>query len=149
MDKLQRTVLAPEEVELRKKRSVLERLKDRLADREEEMADLRSELERFEAQYTMEVGWLYADFVVVEAQIAEEEAILVPEDQEIAPDERYMDFVRYAGVSARRQGVQGLHVHAREHNQAVAYHWGNRGNRALDFLLLAMTAIISGRSCDM
>lgn len=35
----------------------------------------------------------------------------VPEDQEIASDERYLDFVRYAGVSARRQGVQGLHVH--------------------------------------
>ena len=33
------------------------------------------------------------------------------EQQEIAPDERYRAFVRYAGVSARRQGVQGLHVH--------------------------------------
>ncbi len=35
----------------------------------------------------------------------------VPGDQEIAPDERYRDFVAYAGPSARRQGVSGLHVH--------------------------------------
>jgi carboxylate-amine ligase len=34
-----------------------------------------------------------------------------PAEQEIAPDERYRDFVEYAGPSARRQGVSGLHVH--------------------------------------
>jgi carboxylate-amine ligase len=34
-----------------------------------------------------------------------------PERQEIAPDERYREFVEYAGSSARRQGVSGLHVH--------------------------------------
>jgi glutamate---cysteine ligase / carboxylate-amine ligase len=34
-----------------------------------------------------------------------------PEQQEIVPDERYRDFVAYAGPSARRQGVSGLHVH--------------------------------------
>lgn len=34
-----------------------------------------------------------------------------PEQQEIAQDERYDDFVEYAGPSARRQGVSGLHVH--------------------------------------
>jgi carboxylate-amine ligase len=34
-----------------------------------------------------------------------------PREQEIADEPRYEDFVRYAGVSARRQGVQGLHVH--------------------------------------
>ena len=34
-----------------------------------------------------------------------------PEQQEIAPKERYRDFVEYAGPSARRQGVSGLHVH--------------------------------------
>ncbi|MBS1797645.1 MAG: hypothetical protein JSS81_27735 [Acidobacteria bacterium] len=76
-------VLAPEEIELNKKRRVLERLKDSLADREEEMTDLRAELERFEAQYTMEVGRLYADLDEIEAQIAEEEAKLVPDDEEI------------------------------------------------------------------
>jgi glutamate---cysteine ligase / carboxylate-amine ligase len=35
----------------------------------------------------------------------------VPEEQEIAPVDRYRDFVAYAGSSARRQGVSGLHVH--------------------------------------
>jgi carboxylate-amine ligase len=35
----------------------------------------------------------------------------VPAEQEIAPAERYRDFVEYAGPSARRQGVSGLHVH--------------------------------------
>jgi glutamate---cysteine ligase / carboxylate-amine ligase len=34
-----------------------------------------------------------------------------PDRQEIAPEERYRDFVAYAGPSARRQGVSGLHVH--------------------------------------
>jgi carboxylate-amine ligase len=34
-----------------------------------------------------------------------------PEEQEIAQDERYLEFVEYAGPSARRQGVSGLHVH--------------------------------------
>ena len=34
-----------------------------------------------------------------------------PEEQEIVPEQRYLDFVAYAGVSARRQGVNGLHVH--------------------------------------
>jgi glutamate---cysteine ligase / carboxylate-amine ligase len=34
-----------------------------------------------------------------------------PEEQAIAPEERYRAFVEYAGVSARRQGVNGLHVH--------------------------------------
>lgn len=75
--------LAPEEIELVKKRAVLERLKDRLADSEEEMADLRAQLEQFEAQYMMEVGRLYSDLDEIEAQIAEEEVKLVPDDQEI------------------------------------------------------------------
>jgi hypothetical protein len=39
--------LTPEEIELARKRRILDRLKDRLADREEEMADLRGELEQF------------------------------------------------------------------------------------------------------
>src|SRR5205814_10001097 len=34
-----------------------------------------------------------------------------PDEQEIAPDERYREFVEYAGPSARRQGVSGLHGH--------------------------------------
>ena len=35
----------------------------------------------------------------------------IPSEQEIAPVERYRDFVEYAGPSARRQGVSGLHIH--------------------------------------
>ena len=35
----------------------------------------------------------------------------VPHRQEIADDPRYREFVGYAGVSAKRQGVNGLHVH--------------------------------------
>jgi glutamate---cysteine ligase / carboxylate-amine ligase len=35
----------------------------------------------------------------------------LPADQEIAADDRYREFVEYAGPSARRQGVSGLHVH--------------------------------------
>jgi carboxylate-amine ligase len=34
-----------------------------------------------------------------------------PEEQEIVDEPRYREFVDYAGVSARRQGVHGLHVH--------------------------------------
>lgn len=75
--------LTPEEIELARKHRILDRMKDRLADREEEMTDLRSELERFEAQYKMEVGRLYADLDEIEAQIAEEEYKLVPDDEEI------------------------------------------------------------------
>jgi hypothetical protein len=75
--------LAPEQIELEKKRRVLERLKDRLADREEEMTDLRAELEQFEARYSMDVARLYAEFDEIEAQIAEEELKLVPDDEEI------------------------------------------------------------------
>ena len=76
-------VLAPEEIELNKKRKVLERLKDKLVFQEAAMTDLRSELELFEASYTMEVGRLYADLDEIEAQIAEEEVKLVPDDEEI------------------------------------------------------------------
>jgi carboxylate-amine ligase len=34
-----------------------------------------------------------------------------PEDLEIVDEERYREFVGYAGVTARRQGVSGIHVH--------------------------------------
>lgn len=76
-------VLAPEEIELNKKRAMLERLKERLATREEEMAELRAELEQTEANYTMEVGRFYAQLDEIEAQLAEEELKLVPDDEEI------------------------------------------------------------------
>jgi len=75
--------LAPEEIELNKKHAVLERLTDRLADHEAEMTELRSDLKQFEAQYSMQVGRLYANLDDIEAQIAEEEYKLVPDDEEI------------------------------------------------------------------
>jgi carboxylate-amine ligase len=34
-----------------------------------------------------------------------------PEAQPVVKEQRYVDFVGWAGISARRQGVQGLHVH--------------------------------------
>ncbi|MBA4183672.1 MAG: J domain-containing protein [Acidobacteria bacterium] len=76
-------VLAPEEIELDKKRRVLERLKEKLAASEVQMTEFRAELKQFEAQYTMEVGRLYADLDEIEAQIAEEEVKLLPDDEEI------------------------------------------------------------------
>ena len=75
--------LAPEEIELNKKRNVLERLKDKLAFDEAEMTELRAGLEQFEAQYTMDVARLCAELDEIEAQIAEEEVKLVPDDEEI------------------------------------------------------------------
>jgi glutamate---cysteine ligase / carboxylate-amine ligase len=55
------------------------------------------------------------------AEIAESQGLAVaasgswptslPAETEIAPDDRYREFVEYAGPSARRQGVSGLHVH--------------------------------------
>ncbi len=92
--------LSPEEIELNKKRAVLDRLKDRLADREEEMADLRAELDQFEAQYSMQVGRLYADLDDIEAQIAEEEFKLVPDDEEIK--KKAEELRRRAEESAKR-----------------------------------------------
>ncbi len=98
--------IPPEEVELKKKHALLDRLSDRLADREETMADMRSELERFEAQYTMLVGRLYAEHDEIEAQIAEEEAKLVPDDQEIR--RRAEELRRRAEESAARANDEKL-----------------------------------------
>ena len=35
----------------------------------------------------------------------------IPEEQPIADEDRYRRFVDYAGITAKRQGVNGLHVH--------------------------------------
>jgi carboxylate-amine ligase len=45
-----------------------------------------------------------------------------PEEQEIANDPRYHEFVEYAGVSARRQGVNGLHVHIGMQSEEACFH---------------------------
>ncbi|MEZ5344286.1 MAG: J domain-containing protein [Pyrinomonadaceae bacterium] len=76
-------ISAPEEIELDKKQKMIRRLRNRLVIREEEMTEIRAELEQFEAQYTMEVGRLYAELDEVEAEIAEEEVKLNPDDEEI------------------------------------------------------------------
>jgi predicted nuclease with TOPRIM domain len=94
------TPITPEEVELNKKYALLDLLTSRLADREVEMTDMRSGLGRFEAQYTMEVGRLYADLDEIEAQIAEEEFKLVPDDEEIK--KRAEELRRRAEESAAR-----------------------------------------------
>ncbi|MGH7783840.1 MAG: J domain-containing protein [Candidatus Binatia bacterium] len=106
-------IFAPEEIELNRKRALLDRFKDRLADREEEMADLRAELEQFEAQYTMEVGRLYAELDEIEAEIAEEEVQIHPEDDEIK---------RKAGEA--RQRAEESAAHAGEENwEGCTFRW--------------------------
>src|SRR5688500_15486746 len=100
--------LTPEDIELNKKRAVLERLKDRLADREEGMTDLRTELEQFEAQYSMQVGRLYADLDEIEALIAEEEFKLVPDDEEIK--KKADELRRRAEESAKRADEAAEHA---------------------------------------
>jgi carboxylate-amine ligase len=45
-----------------------------------------------------------------------------PEEQEIVDEPRYTDFVAYAGVSARRQGVSGLHVHVGMQSSDACFH---------------------------
>jgi carboxylate-amine ligase len=45
-----------------------------------------------------------------------------PEEQEIADEPRYTEFVKYAGVSARRQGVSGLHVHVGMESADACFH---------------------------
>ncbi len=92
--------IAPEQIELNKKLKVLDRLKDRLADREEEITDLQTELEKFEAQYTMQVARLYAEQDEIDALIAEEELKLVPDDEEIK--KRVEELRRRAEESAAR-----------------------------------------------
>jgi len=102
------TEFLPEEIELAKKRRVVERLADRLAYREEEMADLREQLERFEARYTMEVGRLYAEQDELDAQIAEEELKLVPDDEEIK--KKVEELRRLAEESAARAAEAEKHA---------------------------------------
>jgi len=106
-------LLSPEEIELNKKTAVLERLKDRLADREEAMADLKAELEQFEAQYTMEVGRLYAELDEIEARIAEEEVKIHPEDGEI----------RQKAEDARRRAEESAAQAEAENWEGCTFRW--------------------------
>jgi hypothetical protein len=106
-------ISAPEELELEKKRKTLRRLKNRLVIREEEMTELRAELEQFEARYTMEVGRFYADLDEVEAQIAEEEVKLNPEDEEI----------KRRAEEARKRAEESAEAAEEENWQACTQKW--------------------------
>jgi glutamate---cysteine ligase / carboxylate-amine ligase len=69
----------------------------------EEAADALAELRRGAAAIAAEHG--------LKVAAAGSHPVSRPEEQEIADEERYAEFVAYAGISARRQGVSGLHVH--------------------------------------
>ena len=70
--------LTPEEEELLRKREELAGVRGALAERELELADLRSQLKSFEGRYLRQVGILYAELDNWEAKIAEIEASLNP-----------------------------------------------------------------------
>jgi hypothetical protein len=106
-------ISAPEELELSKKRGILRRLKNRLVEKEEEMTELRAELEQFEANYTMEVGRLYAELDEVEARIAEEEVKLNPEDEEI----------KKRAEEARKRAEESAEATEEENWQACTHKW--------------------------
>ena len=70
--------LTPEEEELLRKREELAGVRGALAERELELADLRTQLKSFEGRYLRQVGVLYAELDDWEAKIAEIEASLRP-----------------------------------------------------------------------
>lgn len=74
--------LMPEERELARKRAELSPLEEELAQRELESATLKAELRDFEALYINLVGRSYVRLDELEAEIAEEEARLFPDDEE-------------------------------------------------------------------
>lgn len=106
-------ISAPEELELEKKRKMLSRLKNRLVVREETITETHAELEQFEAQYTMEVGRLYAELDEIEAEIAEEEVKLNPDDEEI---KRRAD-------EARKRAEESAEAADEENWQACTQKW--------------------------
>ncbi len=59
-----------------------------------------------------------------------------PEAQEIVDEKRYTSFVGYGGVSVRRQGVQGLHVH-------VAMRSGEECWRCLELVLPWLPVVLA------
>jgi carboxylate-amine ligase len=80
----------------------------------EEAADAIVELRRCAARLAAERGLAVA--------AAGSHPISRPEDQETVQEPRYQEFVDYAGVSARRQGVSGLHVHVGMESAEECFH---------------------------
>jgi carboxylate-amine ligase len=74
------------------------------------LADLRREASRLAEERGLQLA------------AAGSHPLSVPEDQEIADERRYEEFVAYAGVSARRQGVSGLHVHVGMATAEACFH---------------------------
>ena len=72
--------LTPEEEELHRKREELTAVRAALAERELELADLRTQLKGFEGRYLRQVGVLYAELDDWEAKVAELEASLKPSE---------------------------------------------------------------------
>jgi carboxylate-amine ligase len=82
--------------------SVVELATDICADAEDAAQEIR-DLRRHALRIAKENGLVLA--------AAGTHPTSISADQEIAPDPRYRKFVAYAGQTARRQGVNGLHVH--------------------------------------
>jgi glutamate---cysteine ligase / carboxylate-amine ligase len=80
----------------------------------DEAADALVELRRAAAGLAAERG--------LEVAAAGSHPMSRPEDEEIADEQRYKEFVVYAGVSARRQGVSGLHVHVGMESADACFH---------------------------
>jgi glutamate---cysteine ligase / carboxylate-amine ligase len=80
----------------------------------EEAAEAIAELRRAAAGLAAEHGLALA--------AAGSHPVSRPEDEEIANEDRYREFVDYAGISARRQGVSGLHVHVGMESADACFH---------------------------
>jgi carboxylate-amine ligase len=80
----------------------------------DEAAEALAELRRGAAALAAERG--------LEVAAAGSHPMSRPEDEAIAEEQRYKEFVVYAGVSARRQGVSGLHVHVGMESPDACFH---------------------------
>ena len=80
----------------------------------DEVAEALAELRRGAAALAAERG--------LQVAAAGSHPMSRPEDEAIAEEQRYKEFVVYAGVSARRQGVSGLHVHVGMESPDACFH---------------------------
>ncbi len=76
----------PEEVELEKKKTELERLSDILAEKELNLEELKISVMHFQHRYYSEVGCKYAELDEILAQIAELKASKEPHNEELNED---------------------------------------------------------------